>query len=91
MINKMLADCETTVSIIRKFEYERIIADKKVQIKGKSGYEGYWLLDYLPRGKEFYVLEDFYQSYPDGGDEWAFSIALTYKGMYFIISSSGGN
>lgn len=91
MINKLLNDIDTTVSIISKKEYEKIIVDRKVQVVGKSGYENYWLLEYLPRYKKFYVLEDFYQSYPDGGDEWAFSIATTYKGMYFIISSSGGN
>lgn len=91
MINRLLNDIDTTVTIISKKEYEKLIEDKKVQFKGKSGYEKYWLLEDLPRNKEFYVLDDFYQSYPDGGDEWAFSIATTYKGMYFIISSSGGN
>lgn len=91
MINRMLNDIDTTVSIISKSDYEKIIADKKVQIKGKSSYEDKWLLEDLPRYKEFYVLEDFYQSYPDGSDEWAFSIATTYKGMYFIISCAGGN
>ena len=61
-----------------------------MQIKGKSGYEEYWLIEELPRNKEFYVLEDFYRSYPDGSDEWTFSIATTYKGMYFIIYCAGG-
>lgn len=91
MINRMLNDIDTTVSIISKSDYEKIIKDKKVQLKGKSGYEEYWLIDELPRNKEFYVLEDFYQGYPSGGDEWCFSIATTYKGMYFIISCAGGN
>lgn len=91
MINRMLNDIDTTVSIVSENDYKKIIADRKVQIKGKSSYEDKWLLEDLPRYKEFYVLEDFYQSYPDGSDEWAFSIAITYKGMYFIISCAGGN
>ena len=91
MINRMLNDIDTTVSIVSESDYKKIIADRKVQIKGKSGYEEYWLIEELPRNKEFYVLEDFYRSYPDGSDEWTFSIATTYKGMYFIISCAGGN
>ena len=91
MINKLLNDNEVSVTIISKKRYEELMTDKKAQITGKSAYEQYWLLEYLPRNKEFYVLEDFYQSYPDSGDEWEFTIITTYKGMYFIISSWGGN
>lgn len=91
MINNFLNDIDTTVSIVSKKDYAKIIEGKQKQIKGKSCYEDKWLLEDLPRYKEFYVLEEFYQSYPDGSDEWFFSIATTYKGMFFIISAGGGN
>lgn len=91
MINELLKDNETSVKIISQKRYEELTKDKKAQVKGKSSYEEYWLLEYLPKNKEFYVLEDYYQSYPSGGDEWEFGIATTYKGMYFVITAWGGN
>ena len=91
MINRLLNDNEISVTILSKKRYEEITKGIKPQIKGKSDYEEYWLLEELPRNKEFYVIEDFYRSYDNGGDEWRFSIATTYKGMYFIISAYGGN
>lgn len=91
MINRILEECETSVQVISKTKYEKTIKDKYINIKGKSAYEDYILVEDLPRNKEFYVLEDYYESYPDGGDSWNFVIATTYKGMYFIISAWGGN
>lgn len=91
MINRILEETQTSVEAISKLKYEKIIKDKEVNIKGKSAYEDYILVEDLPRNKEFYVLEDYYASYEDGGDSWDFDIATTYKGMYFIISAWGGN
>ena len=91
MINSILEETQTSVEAISKLKYEKIITDKEVNIKGKSAYEDYILVEDLPRNKEFYVLEDYYASYEDGGDSWNFVIATTYKGMYFIISAWGGN
>lgn len=91
MINSILEETQTSVQAISKLKYEKTIKDKEVNIKGKSAYEGYILVEDLPRNKEFYVLEDYYASYEDGGDSWNFEIATTYKGMYFIISAWGGN
>lgn len=91
MINRILEETQTSVEAMSKLKYEKIIKDKEVNIKGKSAYEDYILVEDLPRNKEFYVLEDYYASYEDGGDSWNFAIATTYKGMYFVISAWGGN
>ena len=91
MINKILEETQTSAQAISKLKYEKTIKDKDINIKGKSSYEDYILVEDLPRNKEFYVLENYYASYPDGGDSWNFAIATTYKGMYFIISAWGGN
>lgn len=91
MINRILEECESSVQVVSKLKYEKTIKDKEVNIKGKSTYEDYILVEDLPRNKEFYVLDSYYASYEDGGDSWNFAIATTYKGMYFIISAWGGN
>lgn len=91
MINELLKETDISIVIISNERYEELTKDIKAQVKGKSGYKDKWLIEYLPRNKEFYVLDDFYRSYPDGSDEWGFTIATTYKGMYFIISCFGGN
>ena len=91
MINKILNDIDFSVSVIPARVYERYTNKYKKQIKGKSEYDDYSLIEYLPRNKEFYVLEDNYQSYENGSDEYYFSIVTTYKGMYFILTDSGGN
>lgn len=91
MMEELLRDSEVSVTIISEYRYEEIIKDKKVNIKGKSNYENYWLVELLPRKREFYVLEDFYRSYENGGDDWEFTIVTKYKGLHFIISSWGGN
>ena len=91
MINNIINDIDYTVSIIPKRVYERYVDKYKKYIKGKSEYEDYSLIEYLPRNKEFYVLEDSLSGNETGYEEYCFSIATTYKGMYFIITDRGSN
>ncbi len=89
MINSILNNNDCIVKIKSKREYDYMIQNKELQVKGKSKYENYWLLEYLPRNKEFYVIDDSSSSYEDGEPTFSFTIATTYKGMYFEISCWG--
>mgnify|MGYP003300580136 CR=1 FL=1 len=87
MINNILNN-GYIVSLISEKTYKNLL-DK--QIKGHSKYDNYSIIEYLPKNKEFYVIDDNETSYEDGYCEYDFSIATTYKGMYFIITDSGSN
>lgn len=91
MINKFLNDSEMSVCIVSKKNYDRLIKDRKIQIKGKSDYDDCIIVEDLPRNKEFYVLDEYKSEYENGYEEWGLQIATIYKGMYFIISADGSN
>lgn len=90
MINKILKDSDFSINIISKEQFEKRIAGLEKQIAGKSKYENKVMLDYLPKNKEFYVIEDIFQNY-EGDCWWEFTIALKYKEMYLTICDSGSN
>lgn len=91
MINRFLNDSEISVCIVSKSRYGEIINDIKPQLKGKSNYEDCIIVEDLPKNKEFYVISEYQSGNETGYEEWEFSIATTYKGMYFIISAEGSN
>lgn len=80
-----------SVCIVSKKNYDRLIKDRKIQIKGKSDYDDCIIVEDLPRNKEFYVLDEYKSEYENGYEEWGLQIATIYKGMYFIISADGSN
>lgn len=87
MINNLIND-GYSVSVMSEKTYKCLI-DK--QIKGSSKYDSYSIIEYLPRKKEFYVIDDYEQSYEDGSSEYGFTIALKFKGLCFMVSDYGGN
>ena len=91
MINKLLMDNDIYIDIITEKRYKEYAKKNRKQIKGKSRYEDYYIVSELPRKKEFYVIVDEYYSYPTGGDDYVFSIAIRFKGLYFVITDRGGN
>lgn len=90
MIDSLLND-GYYVSVLSDYDYKKQIDGLKKHIKGKSEYEDYSLIEYLPKNKEFYVLEDSSNGNETGYEEYCFSIATNYKGMHFIITDSGSN
>lgn len=91
MINKFLNDCEMSVYVISKKKYKKLIMDIKQEVKGKSKYDDYIIVEDLPKNKTFYVLEEYQREYENGYQEWGLSIATKYKGMCFTISIDSSN
>ena len=89
MIDSLLND-GYYVSVLSDYDYKKQTDGLKKQIKGKSKYENYSLIEYLPRNKEFYVICDKYID-NEVGEEWDFRIITLYKGIAFILIDSGSN
>lgn len=89
MINNLLSN-DYSVSVISDEQYKKYATFEEKQIKGKSKYENYTLIEYLPKNKEFYVICDETRSY-DATFEWDFAIATKYKGICFVLTDSGSN
>lgn len=75
------------ISILSNSDYKKIISGLQKQIKGKSEYENYAMVEYLPRNKEFYVVCDDVTS-NEAGTQWYFEIALIYKGIPLILTDN---
>ena len=89
MINDLLNN-GYYVSVLSDNEYKNFIKNLEKQIVGKSKYENYAMLEYLPLRKEFYVVCDKESSY-DVVMEWDFRIVTIYKGIPFMIIDCGSN
>lgn len=89
MINDLLNN-QYYVSVLSDNEYKNFIKDLEKQVVGKSKYENCAMIEYLPKGKEFYVFCDKESSY-DVVMEWDFRIVTTYKGIPFMIIDCGSN
>ena len=89
MIDSLLND-GYYVSVLSDYDYKKQINGLEKQVKGKSKYEDYSLVEYLPRNKEFFVICDEINCY-DVVEEWDFRIITLYKGIPFILIDSGSN
>ena len=77
--------------ILSKKDYQKRIDGLKKEIKGKSKYENYCIVDYLPKNKEFYVVENWCNGDETGYEEWVFEIVIIYKGLPLLIIDEGSN
>lgn len=87
MINDLINN-GFSVGVIPENTYNSLL-DK--QIKGSSKYDNYSIIEYLPKNKEFYVIDDNERSYENGYTEYEFGIAIKYKGICFSIYDCGSN
>lgn len=90
MIDNLIED-GYYVSCISESNYLQTIRDLKKQIKGKSEYENYSIIEYLPKNKEFYVIRDEESENESGYATYDFEIFVKYNKLYFSINDYGSN
>lgn len=90
MIDNLLND-GYYITILSKKDYQKRINELKKEIKGKSKYDNYCIVDYLPNNKEFYVIRDLCNGDETGYEEWDFEILTIYKGLPLLIIDEGSN
>lgn len=90
MIENLLND-GYYIHILSKKDYQKRIDGLKKEIKGKSKYENYCIVDYLPKNKEFYVVRNYCNGDETGYEEWEFEIVTIYKGLPLLIIDEGSN
>ena len=79
------------ISCISSREYALKIENLPKQIKGKSEYDNCSIVEYLPKNKEFYVIDNENYSNEGGYESYYFSIAVKFNKLYFVITDSGSN
>lgn len=85
MIENIFEDKYLNKTEITKEEYKKIKSNYKKEIRDCEN-DGYAIIENLPLGKRFYILEDYCNSCAGGGFDSYLKIAFKYKEKYYTVS-----
>lgn len=89
LISSYLKHDKNNIDIIDEDEGKKTFEEREIHIKGKSSYEEYSLVDILPNGTKFVVLEDWSENYENGDCSWYVMIMFKYHELYIILHDRG--